>query len=169
MGLLMTPDQIRNSITLYDKEWVNNVNTNCYAFALGLDIDEWDITPNAYQPGMMFAKTFDQPYEEVKELSFEERLLMDLELLKIDCKEANPFEKPRCTSTRVSWLISMFESETDVHFLRKNANGIWWHKQGYIFSSPTNLDQYRKLILDPRDCTIGNYEYKKTYKLSFEK
>ena len=169
MGLLMTPDQIRNSITLYDQEWVNNINTNCYAFALGLDVSEWDITPNAYQPGMMFAKTFDQPYDEVKELPYEERLLLDLELLKIDCKEANPSEKPRCIKDRVSWLISMFESEEDVHFLRKNSNGVWWHKQGYIFSSPTNKDQYRKIILDPRDCTLGNYEYKKTYRLSFKR
>ena len=94
---------------------------------------------------------------------------LDLEGLKFDCEEASPLEKPRCIKDRVSWLISMFESEEDVHFLRKNSNGIWWHKQGYIFSSPTNKDQYRKIILDPRDCTLGNYEYKKTYKLSMKR
>lgn len=172
-NLLMTPDQIRMGIRLTDKTWKNDVNTNCYAFALGLDISEWDIAPNAYQPGMMFSIMFNKPYDEVKKMSFEERLLLDLKVLKIKCKEADPseFTGYNAENDTIQWVISMFESEEreDVHFLRKNDKGIWWHKHGYIFSSPTNKDHYRKIITDPRDCFLGSYEYKKTYKLSINR
>ena len=47
--LFMKPEQIRKLIRLTDKTWKNDVNTNCYAFALGLDISEWDrIFPDEY-------------------------------------------------------------------------------------------------------------------------
>lgn len=171
--LSMTPEQIRRSIRLTDKNWKNNVNTNCYAFALGLDISEWDIAPNAYLPGMIFSITFNKPYSEIKKMSFEERMLLDLKILEIRCNEADPSEITGYNANNDSfeWIISMFEKEEreDVHFLRKNDKGIWWHKQGYIFSSPTNKDKYKKIITDPRDCDLGAYEYKKTYKLSIKR
>lgn len=172
-NLLMKPDQIRKLIRLTDKTWNNCIDTNCYAFALGLDICEWDIAPNAYQPGMIFSIISNTSYFDVKKMSFEERMLLDLKILEIKCKETNPEDKTGYNpkNDRIEWIISMFESEEkeDVHFLRKNNEGIWWHKQGYIFSSPTNKDEYRKIITDPKDCSLGTYEYKKTYKLSIKR
>lgn len=169
--LLISPDKIRMGIRLTDKTWRNDINTNCYAFALGLDISEWDIAPNAYQPGMMFSIMFNKPYDEVRKMSFEERMLLDLKVLEIKCRETKPEDITEYNpiNDQVEWVISMLESDEDVHFLRKNNEGIWWHKQGYIFSSPTNKDDYRKIITDPRDCSIREYKYKKTYKLSIKR
>ena len=170
--LLISPDKIRMGIRLTDKTWRNDINTNCYAFALGLDISEWDIAPNAYQPGMIFAITFNKSYmDEVRNMPFEQRMLLDLKILEIKCKETSP-DDITCYNPKndnIEWVISMFESDEDVHYLRKNNEGEWWHKQGYIFSSPTNKDDYKKIITDPRDCHLGTYRYKKTYKLGIKR
>ena len=43
IGYEFNPQEIKNKINLKTKNWVNNERTNCYAFALGLDLNPSDI------------------------------------------------------------------------------------------------------------------------------
>ena len=49
--LKMSLNEIRGKIQMYPENWINMHTTNCYAYALGLDIRQSDICDYAYQPG----------------------------------------------------------------------------------------------------------------------
>ena len=167
-------EEIKSHICLTkDGEWNNRFGTNCYAFALGLDIPEKSFPFRAYQLGMFYV--FQRGYNPNNFwfYPYEERLEKDLKTLKIEFKEVDPevdnycvkHEKNgKCDSIDYYWSIALFDGVMDFHFLRKGFDGKWYHKYGY-FTSPVNHDRDNKIILDPRDCNIENYEYQKTYQL----
>lgn len=54
MGVLkISVDDLVDYISLTYDYWENAMDTNCYAFALGLDIPEDEIVKNAYQLGVI--------------------------------------------------------------------------------------------------------------------
>ena len=67
----MTPEEIRNLISLKEDYWEYDFDTNCYAFALGLDVIEDDIVKDAFQLGVMGSTIKGLPLESIKEMSFE--------------------------------------------------------------------------------------------------
>ena len=180
--LNLTTDEIRNSIDV-EKEpylWKNVYGANCYAYALGIDLKEDRIAECAYQPGVMGSVILKEPIINIKNMSFEERLFLDLEALGIYYAEADPFDETNyrlyyrkdseiVSSISYSWLISLFEAgEDEFHFLRKGDSGLWIHKYGYSHK-PTIYDEKTEMIYDPRECDLGKYQYKKTYKLRLNK
>lgn len=177
MGILnLDVYEVKQLISLREEYWEYDFDTNCYAFALGLDVPEGEITKKAYQLGVIGAVVMEIPIVELKKMTFEERLFLDLDALgiiheEVSFDECSGFKyvydkRGRTTFIDTYWLISLFSSGDDFHFLRKSYNGKWWHKQGY-FGCPTDLDSNKSVITNPEMCNIRGYEYVKTYKLSY--
>lgn len=173
--LKMSSEDIRNLISLREQYWEYDFETNCYAFALGLDVPENDIVKNAYQLGVMGVISKDMPISMLKDLSLEERMMLDLDFLEIDCCEAEPCEsssfkfiyrKNNVIACDHIWTIALFNDRGSFHFMRKSYDGEWFHKKGYL-AGPINFDSDRKIITDPRECNINGCQYVKTYRLSY--
>lgn len=157
----MELDTLKNCINLNNNEWKNILTTNCYAYALGLDISQDEITRCAYDLGAMYYF-----YSKVKRhyLSHEELLKLDLDTLGLSYTEV-PLDEPLGEE---EWKIAYFDSvyECGYHFFREIENGIWWHKYDFGYQ-PTCLDDAKKLIVDPTNAKV-NYrglELKKCYLL----
>lgn len=162
--------EYRKKYNLKKKEWKHVLTTNCYAFALGLDIRERLIMKDAYQPGTLTHHSLDMffTYDELIEC-----ILSDLDFLGIDYIESNPIEEIKenewkiAIFTQYSKYINNKEFFSDFHFLRQ-IDECWYHKLGY-YDYPTNKDYHNNIIINPTECFILNKEYQKTYKLKLKK
>ena len=147
--LNMPIKEIKEKISLREEYWENNFETNCYAFALGLDIPENDICINGFQPGIIASKIFDISLDELARLKVEDRMILDLKALKIGFKLSevtmNQEYKSLGNYWCNSWDILLFLNENDFHFARINRNGEMYHKIGY-FGSPqkTSIEKIEK-------------------------
>ncbi len=161
---------IKNLISLREEYWENDFSTNCYAFALGLDIPENQIIKDAYQLGIIGAIAKHIPIEEIKKLTFEERLILDLNVLGIKEEISNIDDNSEFffTSNYIykQWVISLLSNGKNFHFIRKSYNGIWYQKWGY-YAPVTKFDFDKKVITNPNEANFEEYKLVKTYKLSF--
>lgn len=135
----------------FKKEWVSIEKTNCYAYALGLDINYDDLGIEGYEPGFT--------YKEKLPLHFNgddliNNVVKDLDNLEIDFRHVNSCYK-LCSG---EWRIAIFGGYrfTDVkfddfHFMKQTVDGIWIHKPGY-YGKPTNLKD-----ISPRESYIDDY------------
>lgn len=97
MGKLkINVDSLRNMISLREEYWEYCFETNCYDFAPGLDIPESNILENAYRLGVIGSLIYNIPITELKNMTYEQRLLLDLKALKIIYKEASLEDKTDC-------------------------------------------------------------------------
>lgn len=163
-------ERIRDLISLREEYWEYTFSTNCYAFALGLDIPENDIVKNAYQLGVMGAIVKNISNDELKRLSFHERLALDLEALGIKMEECSIQDSSDFsigkTHTDVWWIISLLSNGNNFHFIRKSYGGIWYQKWGYI-APVINYDFDKSIITNPNVANFGEYKIEKTYRLSY--
>lgn len=166
--------EIRNSITLDKENWENILTTNCYAYALGLDIPESEICDYAYAPGQLSGS----PLSVANHYLFKyndllECLYSDFNALSISFREVEPTE----TVSIDEWKIALFTSSIDYggcgellddyHFLRQRNNGIWWHKSGW-YNAPTNKDNKNQIIVNPQSCLLKGRKYQKSYILKLK-
>lgn len=169
--LRMSLEEIRNSIDLKKTEWINISTTNCYAYALGLDIPQQNIKDNAYIPGVISNSKMPLLPNEI--FSYDELLYniyLDLKILGIDYREINPIEDINQDEWKIALFVTKVYSDkgliglNDFHFLRFNNDGNWYHKCGFdgIIS---NYDSYEDEIIDPRDCILCDRTYKKALSL----
>lgn len=169
--LKLSTYEIKQLISLKEDYWENNFDTNCYAFALGLDIPETDIIYNAYQPGIIGSIIYDIPAKRLINMSYEERIILDMKALKIQFNEALPNEETKYSyiknSIEKTWIIALFSNDRDFHFARKNYDGKWYHKIGY-FGIPTAYDSNHKIINNVASCSIRDYQYIKSYRLQYK-
>lgn len=160
---------IRNNINIYQDNWNNIETTNCYAFALGIDMDKNIINKYAYNPGVIsnspiiLSKHTAFKYEDLLN-----NIINDLTYLGINYEEINPNDLIDINEWKVAIFLKYYKYRctnliTDYHFLRE-INGIWYHKQGFN-SYPTNLDSDDKIIDNLVKANIKDYEYKSCYKL----
>lgn len=173
--LKMTLNKIRGQIQIYPENWVNLYETNCYAYALGLDIKESQICSRAYQPGNISGTS---DLDRFKEYFLYSDLIIglekDLEALSISYREIEPTEQIKSDEWKIALMVENYNKNIfdgslfNFHFLRTNKNGIWTHKSSYLgpISKKDNLNQ---IIIDPRECDLFSYEYKKCYALSLNK
>ena len=156
--------KISKLVDPFKEDWVNIKNTNCYAYALGLDASIYDLDIDEFSPGF----TIGEIPNDYSEESLLEYIVKDLDNLKIDFRFVNDYYK---LGTR-EWKMAIYggqeytiDSFDDFHFLRQTENGIWMHKQGY-YDSPTNMDSKKKVIESPSICNIDSdnvkYKYIKT-------
>ena len=152
--------------------WNHLLSTNCYAFALGLDIPEDNILMAAYNPGTIGSITFNIKSSELNKMSLEERIYLDLRALDISYSECSPLEKSINYFDEdyiiEQWIIAIFKGERkDFHFMRKSWDNDWWHKRGYNLEYPINYDAKYDIIYNPLECSIDkSYKYVKCLKLS---
>ena len=151
--LKMSLNEIRGKIQMYPENWVNMYSTNCYAYALGLDIRQSDICDYAYQPGTISETTniFKSKY-----------FSYDMLIKGID-------EKLALNEWKIALFVDRdFDKLVGFHFLRQKENGMWLHKQDFdgIFSKK---DYCGNNIITPSSAELFPYIYKKCYALRLEK
>lgn len=172
--LKMSLKSLRSKINVYKKKWIHNFTTNCYAYALGLDIPENHIKRFAYSPGGISGSKECLKTEKIYSFStLIENLHSDLDCLGIEFKEIKPTEKVADDE----WKIALFTSSLEFynysefiygfHFLRQSKQGNWYHKRGW-FRTPTNKDSNLDVITDPSECYLKGYDYEKCYSLKLK-
>ena len=120
-------------------EWKNIESSNCYAFALGLDVDEDEICPYAYRIGNIFLQNKwslwrSDPDNKIREI--EEFILDDFETLGIECKIFRDKDKRQYLQElehpNDCWDILLFVHRSGCyHFVRVGSNGLLYHKVGW--------------------------------------
>ncbi len=153
--------------------WKNPISTNCYAYALGLDIPEEEIIERAYVPGTIGASIFSISPKELCQMSLDERVACDLQALHISFQDCDSLENSTYFFEGdyliFQWIIAMYTGQDyDFHFMKKSWNHpTWWHKQGYGLGKPINYDDEYHVIHDPKTCKLdGGYQFVKCMKLS---
>ena len=162
--LEMPVDEIKSRISLYsDDSWNYEINTNCYAYALGLEMNEEEICPNAFVPGVIASNVLNISFNDIRRLPVEKRMLLDLKALELEYKVSNKKMKEDCYSSNGfwyrSWDILLFLGNRDFHFSRINCFGEMYHKQGWFLRpKKTSLPEIEKL----------GYTFTKRYRLSLK-
>ena len=167
-NLKMNLVEIRKSIEPYKIGWRNISTTNCYAYALGLDISRYEIAEKnfAYNPGIFSKSGFCLVSTLFRYSELMESLYADFESLGLCFETCNPND----IAAYNEWKIAIFTHKlygyilNDFHFLRQGTDGIWRHKPGYT-CKPTKYDSKGIIISDIRNCNYDNYVYQKCYKL----
>lgn len=157
----MDLDTLKKCINLSNDKWENVLSTNCYAYALGLDIPQDEITRCAYELGAMY---YFYSKEKRKFRLHEELLKLDLDILSLTYREVSLDEPLKDGEWKIAYFDSIYEC--GYHFFREIENGVWWHKYDWGYS-PTCLDDANNIITDPTKANI-NYrglELKKCYLL----
>ena len=159
---------IRNNICTNKQVFDNIKTTNCYAFALGLDINKDEFNKLLFNPGVIS----NSPTILSKHSAFEydeliQNIINDFNELMIKFEEIDYKEISKNDEWKIAIYLKYYKYRctnliTDCHFLRE-INGIWYHKS--FNSYPTNLDSNNKIITDLESASIKDYEYKTCYKL----
>lgn len=128
--------EIKDLISLREEYWEYNFATNCYAFALGLDIPEDEICKMGFQPGVMASSILNIPFNKIAELKIENRVILDFKALKLGYKISELEEKQGLIFLGnylcQSWDVLLFSKDGYFHFVRVNTNGEMYHKIGYF-------------------------------------
>lgn len=167
--LKMSLNEIRGKIQMYPENWVNMYSTNCYAYALGLDIRQSNICDYAYQPGTISETTniFKSKYFSYDMLI--KGIESDLELLQIAYRNVEEDEKLALNEWKIALFVDKYHgSLIDFHFLRQKENGIWLQKKGYQ-GTISKRDHSDEVIVSPSSAELFPYIYKKCYALRLEK
>ena len=161
--------KLNNYIQLKTDYWVNIESTNCYAFALGLDIPEFVIMKNAYNVGVIGFTKEHRSLSSLRTFSYEDRFIKDLKALNLMFEEASIYDSVKDGNKYSYFLVSMFDNGRDFHFFKKKKkDGTWWHKRGW-YCAPTNLDDDLEVITDLKEPKVGSYKHIKTYKIGFKR
>lgn len=174
--LKMSLNEIKGQIQVYPESWINMKTTNCYAYALGLDIKESDICSGAYQPGAISGKNdLSSSYRRFLYSNLIKCIETDLNSLDILYREINTMDKVELNEWKMALFVETYHKCDDgddylsgFHFLRTNQRDIWVHKPDY-YTSPRKKDDFNQIITDPKECNLYFYEYKKCYALKLNK
>lgn len=161
---------IRKNIDIHNAVWKNTCSTNCYAYALGLDVPEREIRYCAYQPGVLggYPHSVDRKGQ-FTYIALIESIYEDMKKLGIEIREVAPTE----IISDEEWKIALFvaflsryprELCHDFHFLRQREDGTWYHKLGY-YNSPTNKDYSGNIITNLEECKLGSKTFRKCFSL----
>ncbi len=156
----LNPKELRKLIDLDKKDWENKQNTNCYAYALGLDVN----IPKAFEPGEIgHSKTDLRNYNSFTYELLLDNIFTDLEALDIAYREIDPIEE----IAPDEWKIALFTTRNgeyidDFHFMREHKDGIWYHKNGTRIYNKTNL---LFPIKNPKTVYLPGREYEKCLSL----
>ena len=170
MSVIKIPlTEIRGKIQMYPENWINMKETNCYAYALGLDIKESDICKNAYQPGTISETVNLRQYESFPYEVLISGLENDLDVLGINYRLIKPDEKIELNEWKIVLMVKKYCDGLDnFHFLRQDIDGIWSHKVGYQHRI-SRKDSLGCIISNPIESHFFFYTYDKCYALRLNK
>ena len=138
---LMSAKEIRDSINVTKDYQYGGWNTdnNCYAFALGLNVNEDQIGKHAFaRPGIIAAHINGTDIYDVNKRSIEQGIKDDLNALKLGyslIKNTKGFEHKYVDGHECDiWEMLFFlgEDESDFHFARYLPSGVLMNKWGYL-------------------------------------
>ena len=154
-------------------EWKNIIQTNCYAFALGLDVKEDDIYPdaNAYWVGnianLVIGTETDDEADSVERV--ERLLLNDFQALGINYQVFQDVDKyqylKELEHPNDCWDILLFidSSIHDHHFARVGRDGILYHKPGWGYApKATSIEHIERI----REWSKSRFVFEKRYRVS---
>lgn len=129
--LKMSKEDIRKQIQLKPQNWRNIGTTNCYAYALGLDIKENDICKYAYQPGTISnILNLSVHFDYFLYNTLIKNIEKDLKTLNILYREIELDDKIETNKWKMAVFADIFEDDcgelfiSDFHFLRSNSDGV---------------------------------------------
>lgn len=111
--------------------WDNISTTNCYAYALGLDINYEDLSISGFEPGFTANTCLPSCFNGSDLI---DNVVKDLDNLKIDFRHVNDYYKLNKGEWRIAifgGIRNSFNSFDDYHFMRQTIDGVWVHKNGY--------------------------------------
>jgi len=169
LELKISLQNLRNAIDIEKSLWINTYSTNCYAYALGLDIPQYEIKDYAYAPGVIANSDIFLPSFRI--FNYEDlinNIYLDLEALDIQFREISPLDDVNSNE----WKIALFITKTDdgiedYHFLRQHSDGFWHHKKGFG-GMVSKYDCYGQIIENPEECDLGNRKYDKCLSLKLK-
>ena len=168
--LKMSIEDIRNNIDVDKESWRHMRTTNCYAYALGLDVPEYQICKYAYDPGTI-GNSSKQLITPFSYHLLVDNVLTDLEALQIDYQFIHPCDDINSDEWKIALFIPQIYSLTeldDFHFARLHKDGYWYHKNGNK-GLISNLDYYDQPITNPTLCDLNGYMYTDCLKLKLKK
>lgn len=128
--------------------WINYYTTNCYAYALGVDLY---LGYRIIDLGEISGMNYNMRNKD----DLKTALIFDVARLNLNIEEVDP---SIVLPDENSWLIAMFMTSfytdgkggktMDYHFLRKTKNENWTHKIGNT-NIITNRDEHDKKINNP--------------------
>ena len=169
----MSINNIRKSMSYERKilDWKNIYTTNCYAYAMGIDIPQTDICKYAYDVGQISRMIDCEDEEELPDPkyhntnTFEWELTWDFDTLGLEFEESSkielkPDEIPNYPGRYFDILFFIHKYRNDFHFARFGKDGKLYHKRGFN--------------LAPQETTVDfiesdNYEFAKRYRLYLSK
>lgn len=170
--LKITLQELRNSIDIQKNTWDSKYSTNCYAYALGLDIPQYQVKCCAYAPGVIANSKINLPSKRV--FSYNDlitNLYLDFDALGIKFREINPLDKISYNEWKIALFITWYDEPelvVDYHFLRQHNDGIWYHKNGFE-GEVSEYDNHRKIIINPEECFLRYRKYNKCLSLTLTK
>lgn len=187
--LSMKPEQIIKHIDLRNHKWKNISDSNCYAFALGLDLNEDEIGNDyyyAYQPGVIGLVANGMEIDQIYGMKFEERIFLDWDTLKIKYRQVDFDEKIEYSYIKdelYRWKIALYLQyskynhmfyegyDCDFHFIRQFEDCSWHSKLDYG-ATPREVAQnidYKKDIKHLDGLDNIKYDFYKCYELTMSK
>ena len=146
----------------FNKNWKNILTTNCYAYAIGIDVPYNIICTAGYIPGIFSDRSILGDIFTYK--TFEYNLIKDLETLYISYKEVDP----TYIAKDDEWKVSLYLKKSmipkcyiDFHFLKSIDNGIWESKSGYN-NEPNIIGDIDPINYRMVDNKYRKYIYQKT-------
>ncbi len=163
-------NEIRKNIDVKKKIWNNIDGTNCYAYALGIDVSEYKLKEDIFSPGVISNSKVNLTRHEY--FSYDllmDNLFSDFKALGIEYRLVEPLDE----ILEDEWKIALFVSEIgnnlldDFHFMRQFSDGIWHHKNGY-YGLVSEYDNKGKIITNPMDCSLRQRSYDKCFCLKLK-
>ena len=174
-------NKIRHNIIVKDKKWNNINDTNCYAYALNLDLSCKEINDDRCFYNVGYISSCYKRILEKEELI--NALINDMKKLGISIKEVDF----NYILEENEWKIALFKTDvyvddkgrksTDFHFIRKNYDGYWSHKVGWK-DRPEKLENRKDILIAPERLNLMiedndgipvKYNYIGTYRLKKKK
>lgn len=165
-------ENLKKEINLKTDNWEFIKDTNCLAFALGLDIPSYllinEYIEYAYDLGCLYQLRYPSLTESDKKihnsLSYTEKLELDFQATELFYEEIDWYEKI-CDPNE--WKIAFFESKImqDFHLYREKE-GIWYQKLGK--TGKITCHSIHGVIKNPIEAAkeeYDTYKYQRTYRL----
>lgn len=153
--------EIRNSIDLAKKVWIHRQVTNCYAYALGIDMH---LPIDSFQPGAFSGYMIVPPFSYTEIIR---AIVADFNALGIDYGSSDPKSTVKNEEWKIALLLSRKDGSSrfhDFHFIRQCEDGLWFHKLGYG-GKITKLDDYGTIIENPEESRFKYLNYDSCFRL----
>ena len=151
---LETIEKMRNSININNNIWINYETTNCYAYALNMDLSYKELKPyeefgvDIYNVGMISNLKTPKTKEELVNAFKSDMRILKIEVTDVLFDEILEENEWKVALYQTVKGIDYIDNELDFHFVKEIENGKWSHKKGKT-KKISYLDDNDELITEP--------------------